>query len=283
MRRNGRDKPALRFRETKIAGDDVFLGFTSLAETVFGAKPSPPWPAWTMVDASSLCVAGLQCRILRLAGEGETFAVAALRNVAVAVDWRGLGLMRDLLERALAWCDSRAATTLLYAETPALYARFGFVPVAEHAFEGEAPEPEGEASARAFDPAREGELLDRLLAARDPISERCSVIDDGGLAADLLGSGTWPMAYDAEMAAAIAYEIEDDTLVLVDVVARRMPSAARILGALGARPKRLRTLFPPDRLDWAGVPVADETGLMARGTLPSPMRRPFMLPPTAGF
>ena len=125
--------------------------------------------------------------------------------------------------------------------------------------------------------------LGRLLAARGPVSSRCSVIDDGGLAADLLGSGTWPIAYDAALNVVIVHEVEDDTLVLVDVAAPRMPSAARILGALGARPARLRTLFPPDRLEWTGVPVADDTGLMVRGPLPPAMRLPFMLPPTAGF
>ena len=283
MRDNGRDKSALRFCQADSAGDDVFVGFVDLAETVFGAKPSPPWPVWTMVEASSRCVAGLQCRILRLTGEGESFEAAALRNVAVAADWRGLGLMRDLVERALAWCDSQAATTLLYAETQDLYARFGFAPLPQHAFEGEAPEPVGEASARLLDPERNDELLGRLLATRGPVSSHCSVIDDGGLAAELLGGGTWPMAYDAGLDAVIVHEIKDDTLVLVDVVASRMPSAARVLGALGVRPVRLRTLFPPDRLDWAGVPIADDTGLMARGDLPLAMRRPFRLPPTAEF
>ena len=283
MRGNGRDKSALRFCQADSVADDVFRGFVDLAEAVFAAGVSPPWPVWTMVDASSRCVAGLQCRILRLAGEGESFEVAALRNVAVAVDWRGFGLMRDLVERALVWCDSQAATTLLYAETPVLYARFGFAPLPQYAFEGEAPEPAGEASARPLDFAREGELLGRLLATRGLVSSRCSVIDDGGLAADLLGSGTWPMAYDTALDAVIVHEVEDDTLVLVDIVASRVPSAARILGALGARPARLRTLFPPDRLDWTGVPVTDDTGLMARGNLPLAMQRPFMLPPTVGF
>lgn len=277
------DKTPLRFRRTKSGDDDIFSGFVVLAETVFGAYPSPRWPAWTLVDAAGVCVAGLQCRLLRVLCDGLPVEVAALRNVAVAAEWRGRGLMRDLLERVLPWCDAHAAATLLYAETPKLYARFGFAPLSQHAFEGAAPDPVGAATARDYDAGRDGAVLSRLLATRDPVSAGVGVVVDGGLTLQALGGRDWTTSYDPSLDIMVAWAREDETLVLVDVVAARMPEAASILGALGQRPKRLRTLFAPDKLGWEGAPVSDDTGLMVRGALPPAMRRPFMLPPTVGF
>ena len=280
-----RDKATLRVRETESAEDDVFLGFVGLAETVFGAPPSPPWPVWALFDPAGGCVAGLQCGMLRMRADEVSWPVAALRNVAVAPEWRGRGLMRDLVQRVLAWCDDgRAELVLLYAETAALYLGLGFAPVPQHAFEGPAPAPLGAATARLFDSIADADTLTRLSATSAALSSRCCLVEDAGLRTQALRSGEWQVSLDAALDALIAWEVEGDTLVVVDVVAAHVPSAARILGALGVQPARLRTLFSPDRLDWTGVPVADEAGLMVRGALPPKIRRsPFMLPPTVAF
>lgn len=277
------DKTSLRFHRAESRESAIFSGFVDLAETVFGEKPSPLWPVWAIADNSGRCVAGLQCHLLRIACDGMPFLIAALRNVAVAVEWRGRGLMRDLFARVLPWCDANAVATLLYAETPDLYERFGFASQEQHAFEGPAPAPAGVNFARPIDPGRARDVIADMLTRRCPISASVAVVDDGGLTAEALARGDWPLFHDATRDALIACERDGETLTLVDVVASRMPSAAAILGALGMRPRRLETLFPPDRLDWQGTPVADDTGLMVRGLLPPATRRPFMLPPTVEF
>ena len=71
--------------------------------------------------------------------------------------------------------------------------------------------------------------------------------------------------------------------MIVDIAARTIPTMAEIVDALRAGTRRVRTLFPPDRLSWDGVPTRDDTGLMIRGPVPAAMRRPFMLPPTTSF
>ncbi len=278
-----RDKALLRFRQTETVENEHFSRFAVLSETVFGARPEPAWPTMLFVDVAGCCVAGLQHRLLTLYGDGTAFQVGAIRNVAVAPEWRGQGLMQDLLTRTLPWCDARVAATLLYAETPSLYARHGFAPVPQHAFEGVAPRPAGPPTAQPLDGGTATARIGRLLATRAPTSSRLGILDDGGMAEHKLRDGTWPLAYDPASEALIVYEFEGETLVLVDVVAQRIPTAARILGALAARPRRLRTLFPPDRLAWDGVPIEDDAGLMARGTLPAAMTRPFILPPTFEF
>ena len=277
------DKARLRFRQIESRQSEHFSRFVVLTETVFAMTPAPPWPVMAFVDEADRCVAGLQHCILRLSCDGVPFPVAAIRNVAVAPDWRGQGLMRDLMAKTLTWCDARATVTLLYAETQAVYARYGFEPLPQHAFEGEAPQPVGARAARPLDAVVESALIGRLLAARAPVSCRCGVLDDGGMAEHALRGASWSLAYAPTLDALIVHEMEGETLVLVDVVAARMPSAARILGALGARSRRLRTLFPPDRLGWDGIPVPEDAGLMARGPLPPAMRRPFILPPSFEF
>lgn len=278
-----RDKAQLQFRQTETVENENFSRFAVLSETVFGVKPEPAWPAMLFVDAAGCCVAGLQHRLLTLCGDGTPFQVGAIRNVAVAPEWRGQGLMQDLLTCALPWCDARAAATLLYAETPSLYARHGFVPVPQHAFEGIAPRPAGPPTAQPLDARTATARIGGLLATRAPTSSRLGILDDGGMAEHKLRDGTWPLAYDPASEALIVYEFEGETLAIVDVIAQRIPTAARIVGALDARPRRLRTLFPPDRLAWDGLPMVDDAGLMARGTLPAAMARPFILPPTFEF
>ena len=191
--------------------------------------------------------------------------------------------MGELMVQALPWCDARAAVTLLYAETPALYTRHGFKPLLQHAFEAAAPEPTGEPAAHRIDSLNEEGPLRRVLASREPVSSLCGVLDDGGMAEHKMSDEAWRLAYDPTLEALIVHEWEGETLVLVDVVAARIPTAARILGALGARPRRLRTLFPPDKLAWEAEPIPEDAGLMGRGTLPPAMRRPFVLPPTFEF
>ena len=246
-------------------------------------KPMPAWPAMAFVDDAGRCVAGLQHRILRLICDGVPLPVAAIRNVAVVPEWRGQGLMGDLMARTLPWCDAPAAVPLLYAETSALYERHGFASLPQHAFEFAAPDPTGSPSAETIDGRNREALLHRLLASRAPASSLCGVLDDGGMAEHKIRDGTWPLAYDPTLEALFVHECEGETLVLVDVIAADIPSAARILGALGARPRRLRTLFVPDKLAWDGAAVPEDAGLMVRGTPPPAMRRPFILPPTFEF
>ncbi|MGE0109764.1 MAG: hypothetical protein AB7S81_08410 [Bdellovibrionales bacterium] len=77
---------------------------------------------------------------------------------------------------------------------------------------------------------------------------------------------------------------EKDKITLVDVVGKKMPSLAMILGALGCRAQTVETLFSPDLLTWKGqaVPCFKKTVLMVRGDF-STHERPFMLPPTQAF
>ena len=251
---------------------------------------SPAWTRFGCFEPDGRCIAGALFRRLTLALDEvgqepsrRTIQAGALRMVAVAEDRRGRGLFRALMERILDAAGS-LEPILLYAEEPALYWHFGFVPVAQCLFIGPAPGRAEAAPAQMLHRERDGELLRRLFAARTPVSRQVAVVDAADLAlARVESDRSLALAYLRDVDALVVYEAAGDTLRLVDVAAPAMPSLAQILGGLPRRFAHVETLFPPDQLDWVGTPVVEDTGLMARGPLPHAMHRPFMLPPTTEF
>ncbi len=288
----------MRSRADLTFAHDVATGegqaaFAGLMREVFGVAPtptsgeSPRWVCTAFFDRDGRCVAGAEVARLRLSTDSGPIEAGGIRLVGVAEDWRGHGLFRDLMQHAIDWGrERRLELLLLYTADAGLYGRFGFEPVPQHAFVGPAPLPVAGAAAHLIDDvAQERALVDRLLATRAPVSSRIAVVDAPGLfLAKLAGDDSPSLAYLSDLDALIVSEDDDDeTLILVDVVAATLPTMARIVGALSRRYRRIKTLFPPDLLEWAGKPVPEETGLMARGALPPIMRQPFALPPTTEF
>ena len=249
------------------------------------APSDPDWMPFGLYRETGACVGCVEATVLTMMFDGDRGAATAIRRAAVDPDWRGQGLFRDLMTDVLTWCDRAPGPTLLYTEDPALYERFGFKSVVQHRFSGSTPARLARPEARRVEGrgSRVAAMLRDRLTKRVPVSRQCAVVGADQLALDALLAGEDIHLADAtDIDALVAYEIEDDTIVLVDIVAPAIPSMAEIAARLPAR-SRIATLFPPDALDWPGEPILDETGLMARGDLPPAMRRPFMLPPTADF
>ena len=227
----------------------------------------------------------LETAALSLFLDGEVHEASGIRLVAVHPDWRGQGLSRDLMTATLTAHDASASSiVLLYAEVPALYLRYGFRPMPQHAFLGPAPRPVGKLNFRDLEATADIGLIERLLTHREPVSSCCALVNAAGLFLDRLEADPdIRIAHLSESDSLLAYEIEDETLVVIDVVSKNIPPLASILGAIGGRFEMVKTLFPPDRLAWRATPTPDDTGLMIRGTIPPAMRVPFMLPPTAEF
>ena len=272
--------------------DDSSSGgaYAAFLREVFDFAPNrlgddPAWMAFAYFGAEGRCVAGVEAATLRVIVDGIIGTATAIRLAGVAETHRGRGLFRDLMTRALAWCATQSdGPILLYTEEHALYTRFGFQPLVEHAFVGPPPTPEAAKAAEIIDPAQAARLLDKLTPIRAPLSNVCAILGGSDLLrAALRGDEDFSLAYAADLEALIVHEMQDDSLVLVDIVAAAIPSMARIVGALRSSAGRVKTLFPPDRLAWQGAPEPDETGLMIRGEVPAAMRRPFMLPPTMSF
>ena len=257
-----------------------------MLERVFDVAPvddglAPRWRASGYFDESGDCVASLEVAHLDLVLAGDTHVATGIRLVAVHPDWRGRGLSRDLMTAALA---TTPGLVLLYAENLDLYRRYGFRPMPQYAFVGPAPGPVGARNSRSLDVIADRGLIETALSRRAPVSSSCALVGAPGLFFERLAADAdLRLAYLAETNTIVVYEIADETLVLVDVIAETIPPLAAILGALVRRFTTVKTLFRPDRLDWRGEPVRDDTGLMIRGTIPPVMSEPFMLPPTTEF
>ena len=288
-RNEGRGRP-LDLSQNFLANRGRAAAYGRLLEEVFGGSPvrpllpDPPWEVLAYFGADGSCLAGVEIGELALVLDGVDVTAMAIRLAGVAPAHRGLGLFRSLMQSALRMVDGRGEIpTLLYTEDDGLYSQFGFVQLAQHAFVGLPPPAAALPPARPLDRTEADALINRLALARSPVSAQCAVrsavdllrsnLDDDDLRFAVLDAGD----------ALVVYEMVEEDLIIVDIVARTIPTMAEIVGALETGARRVRTLFPPDRLGWDGMPERDDTGLMIRGRAPPAMQRPFMLPPTTSF
>jgi predicted N-acetyltransferase YhbS len=270
-----------------------------LLEEVFGLDITPleaqglvdpSYRSFSWRDADGQCIANVSTVSLPLIVEGRAVDAMGIQSVATLPGWRGRGLSRSLMERALAWCDSQSALTFLMTDITAFYAPMGFRALPQCYFAGPAPQaaPAPAPDSRRLDTSVEPDrlLLEEALRHRAPVSSRFSVRGWGGIF--LLNAmeddevALWRIGATGAIIATA--EREDGTLAILDVVAAEIPPMAEIVAALGVRAAQVETCFPPDKLNWDGVPrqLADtETMLMVRGDLT--ISAPIMLPPTAAF
>lgn len=278
-----RRDPAMRAALERLLHDVFALDLRTLDD--FDAR-DPSYTPFSYFDASG-CVANVGVFTMPMMLRGRRVDALAIQSVAVRLGYRGCGLCRDLLTRALAWCDARAPLVLLRTAIPDLYVRFGFRAVPEFTVVGPPPIPDarGKGSARRLHLRADLALVKKLLKGRTAVSDRAGLLDHGTMF--LLNTAAMDQVrlHHVSVADAIVVtEMTSGTLRLLDVVGREIPSLAHILAALSIRPERVEISFPPDKLDYAGElrPVHPATGLMARGPFVDSTER-FMLPPTAAF
>jgi GNAT superfamily N-acetyltransferase len=210
---------------------------------------------------------------------GRERLLAGIHAVCTLAGHRGRGHLRQTLERTLAWVETRYEAAVLWANDPAIYTRFGFVPCAESIFQGPVSRSVTGGAGRpalrtlSLDCADDVRLLRSRLAARAPVSSRCSTREPGQLA--LIDLALWPpprpaIVLIAALDCIVIYEVEDHTLWLYDVIAPRMPALAELTAALGGPLDRVAVCFSPDQLaapELAPAPTPLTDFLMVRGTL----------------
>jgi ribosomal protein S18 acetylase RimI-like enzyme len=233
---------------------------------------------------------------LPLVVAGQPVRVGSIHAVCTDPGRRRGGLGGALMQEALAACAGRYETVVLTTEIPGFYARFGFRPVREHAFErplSAAPRSRTAGGRVLGEGADDLRLLRRLLAGRAPVSDRLGSLEDGtvfvvGL---LLTWGDFSRVhYHAALDVLTVHEVRERTLMIYDIVGATIPPLDALVPAIGADVDRVVTFFSPDRLGegfeaqaWdAGRAAAHGdawfAGLMARGPLAGE-GEPFMLPP----
>ncbi|MEX0807237.1 MAG: GNAT family N-acetyltransferase [Dongiaceae bacterium] len=288
----------LSFRQGYFSDPAAWNAFTDLLRDIFNLDvtavarfggPDPTCMPFGYIDPSGQCVANVSAFSMPLMVDGRMVSAKGIQSVAVRPDWRGKGLYRDLMTRALAWCDGQGCELVaLYSDNPALYRPFGFQRVPEHCFVGVPRRPiASDKTVRRLSAADPDDLavMQALLASRTPVSNLVAVADQRTMfLLNVTLDPSLEIAYLEEAQAVIVFQHSDACFRLIDIVAPAMPSLGTILAALGISPARVEICFPTDRLGWSGTPTpCDRDSLLVRGELPFALRQPFMLPPTALF
>lgn len=286
----------LLYRENNDERAPIFQAVMGLLADTFGLdiEPlktfdlfEPTYRSFSYLDQEENCVANASAICVPLVLSGKPVKATGIQSVATRPSYRHRGLSRDLLVRALAWCDERSDLVLLHTSIPDFYLPFGFCIVQEHFFAGEPPEAVGEACAYklSWEDQKDRDLLRDILQKRSPVSGVASICGLPGMfVLNAMGTEGLNLYHLPALQGIVALQHkEDGALCLLDIVCQKMPTLSQVLGALDCAPQRIETYFPPDLLGWKGpeTPCQKKNVLMVRGRLD--VDCPFMLQPTLAF
>jgi len=235
-----------------------------------------------VVERERELVAHVGVLSLEMVVAGERCRVGGIHAVCTHPAERGRGHFRALMEEALAWCESRFPTLLLFTDWPSLYEPFGFRSVGEHRFRASVRSAGGARASRTLDLTRPRDLatLERLLETRAPVSDVLGVVAEK--AVFTFHCPERGLVHAPELPAIVWMELRGTTLTLHDVVAPRIPGLAEILDLIPAPVTEVEIAFAPDRLGVDAAAVAAAPELMARGPFAAENAR-FAVPPSARF
>lgn len=212
---------------------------------------------------------------------GEQVTAFGVQSVAVRPEWRGKGLFRDLMGRALSYADARVDLIILATDTPSLYKPFGFRQIKETTFSARLVQRQTLPNYRVLSLGEDKDvaLLREIFSRRAPTSLVASACDHSALF--MLKAATTSeieLLHLLDLDAVVAVIGRDGpSMTLLDIVAQSISSLEEIVSALGYAGEEVNVHLTPDRLSWAPekqIPV--DNGYMIRGFF-APEARAFML------
>jgi GNAT superfamily N-acetyltransferase len=255
----------------------------ALAERA-GADPwhriSAPFVAYD--DGRIVAHVGVLAIPFMLAGARVT--IGGIHAVVTHPAYRRRGYVRELLQEALAYCDSRFASVQLTTGVPDVFRRSGFRAIPQTCFEVSAARRRRPAfRPLTIDSSDDRMLLARLLRGRQPVSYMLASLDPGWLFLTdevLATGGLTRLHYATDLDVVAAYEVKDERLCLYDVVGERLPALGELLEGIPAPHACVDLFFTPDRFDvkiLAEREAYPDDNIMVRG--PYPVEgRPVVLP-----
>jgi predicted N-acetyltransferase YhbS len=292
----------LTFRLDSLADPAKRTAWVSLLRDIFGIDFSAfialgIWPddyrAFSYLDGE-LIAANICCNPLPLRVRGRDVLAGQLQGVATRPAYRRQGLFHDLMNRVLAFADTRYEFLLLYTETPVLYQPFGFRLVTEQSFHGRFRQVGTDVTGLTIQPLSVVEptdisLIRRLFTGRKPISDTLGIIDNEDVFfGNLLLQPGLRLSYLPAFDVLVVWDKggTDGRQRLIDLVGAAWPPMD-VLAAVMQLPTpdaAIDVLFPPDRLSgtFSPLPYIHEDGdlLMVRGPF-AVEHAAFMLPLTA--
>ncbi len=277
--------PVLRARLNRLVLEVFGLDFGPWNELAFeGCQYTP----FTFFEAGR-AIANVSASPMPLFLGGRQVTAIQVGTVCTLPDRRKGGLVRELMERAHAYWDSRCEFSYLFANESVLdfYQQFGYRPVDQHFFRCIAPPwraPTVSARSLNIGEPSDFELMIAVARERAPISNRLGVL-----------SQVWLWLFHAAVAhpenllfiepleAIAVSRLEGRTLHVYDLVARESLSFEDVYPFLGSESiEEVRFHFTPDLMDLPGISAipAQDTHLFVRGNFPE-MTHPFLFPSTS--
>lgn len=212
---------------------------------------------------------------------GEQVAAFGVQSVAVRPEWRGKGLFRDLMGRALSFADRRVSLVILATDTPSLYTSFGFRPLKEATFSSRLGHRQVRPRYRllSLDEDKDIAFLHNIFSRRVPTSLVASACDHPALfMLKAVGTPDIELLHLPDLDAVVAVKGRNEpSMILLDIVAPAIPSLEEIVCALGYPGERIEVRLTPDRLSWAPEEQTFvDNGYMVRGFF-APERQAFTL------
>ncbi|WP_069882831.1 GNAT family N-acetyltransferase [Bosea sp. BIWAKO-01] len=279
---------SLDFRSDYAQSDEGLSELTRLIHDVFeidispldrlGHDPSVVGFGWWLGNE---LVANVSLYERRLWLQGKRVTAFGVQSVAVRPEWRGRGLFRDLMGRALGFADARADLVILATDTPSLYTPFGFRQLGETIFSAASAQRQIQSSYRALSLEEDGDLalLRGLFSSRAPTSLVASACDHPALfMLKAVAAPEIELLHLPEFAVVVAVKGRNGpSMTLLDIVGPAIPSLDEIVSALGYAGERISVRLTPDRLSWAPEPqIPVDNGSMVRGSF-APEGQAFML------
>ncbi|ETX00510.1 MAG: hypothetical protein ETSY2_38905 [Candidatus Entotheonella gemina] len=215
---------------------------------------------------------------------GRQVMVGGIHAVCTRPEYRRRGYFRQVMTEVLDDCEQRYETLLLYTAQPELYEPFGFRELGEHLFMTLWPAAGGREGFRQLNLNEPSDLrlAERLLAAREPVSNTVGVVHEAGLFG--FNEGKRPLHYAEDLEVIVCLELDGSRLKLFDVVGAPVCSLADMIERIPRPIDRVEFYFSPDRFGVAAraVPhlVDGDSHLMVRGPFAAE-GQPFMIPRSA--
>lgn len=256
---------------------DVFDVDVSVLDRL-GHDPSVVAFGWWFGDE---LVANVSLYERRLWLSGAISNAFGVQSVAVRPEWRGQGLFRDLMSKALKYADARTNLVILATETPSLYNSFGFRSVQESYFQGRLNSQRASPNCRRMSLTDKADLalLMDFFAHRVPTSLTASACDHPALfMLKLVHDPDIELVHLPALNAVVAVRgINHRMMTVLDIVAPSIPPLEDIAANLGYAGEHIKVCLTPDLLRWAPRKIVlDPPKYMVRGPYP-PEGKAFML------
>ncbi len=245
-----------------------------------------PWEASTLFireeNGQALShVALLECPILI---KGQWHNIGALHGICTRKTHQGQGLATELIEESLIWAKERCEAIILFTEIPIFYEKLAFEQVQEYRFHIHRSAPAGTWQLEPLSLPKDKDLFIRCFAEREPLSNHVWIRDNGSIASFNTLFATypdfWSLYYNPVFDGFISFILENKTMHLFDVIAKKLPSIDVILDHMPAPIDDIYCYFSPDKLIEGGTPepyLYDKGHLMIHGSLQLPNL--FMISP----